>query len=282
MRQPASRSARPLAVALAVLCLLAGGWGSVRAQVVDVQWNPNAEPDLDGYRLYAHTDPNTYSLDPNQARAVAFTVNVDSSTTSYTFTGLTTGVTWYFSITALDVSGNESGFPVNTSTPPYVFAIPSVTPVVRSLSPSSATQGDSNLNVTISGSNFDVGSTVDMGPGITVNSVNDSGAPTRLVANVSVAQLAQASYRDIMVTNPGGASASKQAAFRVDVNVDRVDLDSSGRIDNGDFLALLAGYPASIGDAVYSTANDFDVDGNVDGADLAFFFTYFGMTAPFP
>lgn len=254
----------------------------MRAQVVNLQWNPNAEPDLQGYRLYAHTDPNTYSLDPNQARSIALTVDVDSSTTSYSFTGLTTGVTWYFSITALDVSGNESGFPANTTTPPYVSATPSVTPVVRSLSPSSASQGDSNLNVTITGNNFDAGSTVDMGAGITVNSVDGSGAPTTLVANISVDQLAQVAYRVVTVTNPGGASASKQAAFRIDVDVARVDLDSSGRIDNGDFLILLAGYPASAGDAVYSTDHDFDVDGNVDGADLAIFFTYFGMTAPFP
>lgn len=276
MRRAISTFADRTAFLAVVGLLLAGGWGTASAQVVNLQWNANGELDLAGYRVYYDTDPNTFNLAPVDAALVAGTIDVGKTTTTQSVNGLSTGVTWYFGVTALDLSGNESGFSNIES------ATPSITPTVRSVSPSVLEQGDSNRNVTITGDNFSVGSTVDLGPDVTVNSVDDSGAPGTLVANVSVALLARANSRSVTVTNPGGAMASKANAFRVEVDVSRVDVDNSGRIDNADFLEFLVSYPSSSGSGTYTTDHDFDVDGMVDGADLAIFFTYFGLNAPFP
>lgn len=262
-------------LALAALLLLPS-WGAATAQqtgTINVAWIANTEPDLAGYRLYADTDPNVFLSPPNPA-GTAFTLNIAASETTASVT-LAAGQTWYLALTAIDLSGNESGFSTVAS------AVPSITPTVRSLTPNSAEQGGSNISVAISGDNFTSGATVSFGPGITVNSVDSSGAPSGLVANISVDALAQVFARDVTVVNVGGGTGKKAAAFSVTVDRNRLDLDSSNRIDNGDFLILLVLYPSVQGDGTYMVKGDLDVDGRIDGADLAIFFANFGLEGPF-
>jgi hypothetical protein len=66
---------------------------------VNLNWNDNTEPDLAGYNVYRATAPGG-----------PFTkVNTSLVTTSaYTNTGLTSGTTYYFYVTAVDTTGNES------------------------------------------------------------------------------------------------------------------------------------------------------------------------------
>lgn len=76
-----------------------GGGGGGGTASVTLTWNANSESDLQGYRVYYGTSSRNY------------TTNTDvGNVTSYTVSGLATGATYYFAITALDTSGNESGF----------------------------------------------------------------------------------------------------------------------------------------------------------------------------
>jgi hypothetical protein len=75
-----------------------GGGGGGTASVT-LTWNANGESDLQGYRVYYGTSSRNY------------TTNTDvGNVSSYTVSGLSTGATYYFVVTALDSSGNESNF----------------------------------------------------------------------------------------------------------------------------------------------------------------------------
>ncbi len=64
---------------------------------VYLEWYPNQEPDLDGYRVYVSRDPyGPYTL-------LGFTTDV-----TYEHRATGNGVTYYYGVSALDDSGNES------------------------------------------------------------------------------------------------------------------------------------------------------------------------------
>ncbi|MEI9476673.1 MAG: fibronectin type III domain-containing protein [Deltaproteobacteria bacterium] len=69
------------------------------AAQIRLAWNPNSESDLAGYGVYYGTASRTYGAP----------INV-GNVTSYTLTGLTPGVRYYFAVTAYDTGYNESGF----------------------------------------------------------------------------------------------------------------------------------------------------------------------------
>jgi fibronectin type 3 domain-containing protein len=61
-------------------------------------WDPSPSPDATSYNLYMSLDP-----------AVAQPINVYPTTNlTYTLTGLDNAEVYYFAVTALDASGNES------------------------------------------------------------------------------------------------------------------------------------------------------------------------------
>ena len=105
---------RPQQVSWAVIGILAvlagcsgGGDGGASASApvaatgsVSFQWDPVADSDLAGYRIYQST--NAGSL------GTLVKDNLPPSTTTYQATGLTKGQTYYFVVRALDTSGNES------------------------------------------------------------------------------------------------------------------------------------------------------------------------------
>ncbi len=65
---------------------------------VTLAWDANAEPDLAGYKVYFGTASRTYG-----------TPITIGTTTTYTVTGLAPG-TYYFSVTAWNGGGQESGY----------------------------------------------------------------------------------------------------------------------------------------------------------------------------
>ena len=62
-----------------------------------------ASSGLSGYRVYYGTAPGSYL----QARGAGASAG---TSTSYTATGLLAGKVYYFAVTAVDSSGNESAF----------------------------------------------------------------------------------------------------------------------------------------------------------------------------
>ena len=69
------------------------------ASTASLTWNANTDTDLAGYKVYKGTSSGTYT---------APVATIPKGTTSYTATGLQTGTTYFFIITAYDNAGNES------------------------------------------------------------------------------------------------------------------------------------------------------------------------------
>ena len=62
-------------------------------------WAPNSEPDLAGYRIHYGTAPGSYATSADVGNV-----------TSYTVPNLSPGTTYYLTVTAYDLSGNESTY----------------------------------------------------------------------------------------------------------------------------------------------------------------------------
>lgn len=73
-----------------------------------LSWDPVTAINLSGYRVYYGTASGTYLQPLGQG------INVGSVTT-YTVTGLSSGTTYYFTVTSVDTSGNESAFSTEVS-----------------------------------------------------------------------------------------------------------------------------------------------------------------------
>jgi subtilisin len=86
-------------------------------------------------------------------------------------------------------------------------------PLIGSITPDVAVIG-ATLNVTITGANFQSGATATFGEGVTVNSTTVSSA-THLTVSITVAATATLGFRDVIVSNPGGQSATRSGGFRI-------------------------------------------------------------------
>jgi hypothetical protein len=85
--------------------------------------------------------------------------------------------------------------------------------MVESVSPASAIRGNT-LDVTVTGENFEEGSSVSFGIGIRVNTVTFTSG-TELTVNITIAASAALGDRDVTVTNPNGRSGSLLNGFEV-------------------------------------------------------------------
>jgi hypothetical protein len=72
---------------------------AAQAASVDLEWDPNPEPELAGYKIYWDTSTTNF----NSSKDVG-------KTTTATISGLVEGTTYYFAATAYDGNGNESGY----------------------------------------------------------------------------------------------------------------------------------------------------------------------------
>src|SRR3989441_12234822 len=86
-----------VACVITTICSLTPALSS--AAPVTLAWDPNAEPDLAGYKLYYGFSSGSYPL----------SVDVGNLTT-YTLSGLLEGRIYYFATTAYNLSLAESGF----------------------------------------------------------------------------------------------------------------------------------------------------------------------------
>lgn len=99
------------------------------------------------------------------------------------------------------------------------FTIAGSQPVVSSIAPATAKQGDGDTNVTITGTHFAKGDTVSLGNngngGIQISSINTSGVPTTITANFKVTSTATPGAHDVIVTHTDGQSGSLVGGFQV-------------------------------------------------------------------
>jgi hypothetical protein len=72
---------------------------NTHAAQVTLQWDPNTEPDLLGYKVYYGCSSRSYQ----------FNNDVGNKTTC-TVSNLEDGKAYYFAVTAYDTSGNESNY----------------------------------------------------------------------------------------------------------------------------------------------------------------------------
>ena len=71
------------------------------------------------------------------------------------------------------------------------------------------------MPVTVTGTKFQSGATLSVGPGVTVTGVAVP-SQTQLTATLQIAVDAPVGARDVVVTNPGGGSATLTGGFGVD------------------------------------------------------------------
>lgn len=92
-----------LAICLVVCCFFGS---QALAGSATVSWNANTESDLSYYKVYYGTSPRSSSC---TSGCYSSSLNV-GNVTSYTFSNLTNGSTYYFAVTAVDTGGLESGY----------------------------------------------------------------------------------------------------------------------------------------------------------------------------
>src|SRR3989441_3003193 len=148
---------------------------------VTVAWDPNAEPDLAGYKLYYGTSSRSYQ----------FSADVGTRTSS-TLSGLLEGQIYYFAVTAYNFSGYESDFSnemtraVADVTPPTVsITAPAAGSTVAGTVTVSASASDNvgvvGVQFTLDGVNF--GAEVTSAPyNLSWNTTNAANGPHTLTA----------------------------------------------------------------------------------------------------
>jgi len=88
---------------------------------VTLQWDANTEPDRVGYRIYYDIDtgpPYDGAVAAEDSSPIDVKIaDVEAGdTVQYTLTGLEDGETYFFTVTAYNTSGSESGYSNKVST----------------------------------------------------------------------------------------------------------------------------------------------------------------------
>ena len=99
--------------------------------------------------------------------------------------------------------GSQYGYDLHVST--FATSAPSTTPVITSLTPTSAGVGDT-ITLTITGSNLAGASAVQFSPSSSVTVTNVQASATQVTASVSSAMFAASGARQVSVTTPAGTS----------------------------------------------------------------------------
>ena len=148
-----------------------------------VSWDPST--DATGYRIHYGPNPSQYDYSFDVGNATQTNLN-----------SLGDCMMWHFAATAYNVAG-ESGYSEEVASWPR--------PVLAQASPNAAEQGR-QLDVSLSGTNFQGGATVSFSdPAITVNSVTVSSC-TELSVNVTIGNAAGVGPVIVTVAHPNGVS----------------------------------------------------------------------------
>jgi hypothetical protein len=132
-------------------------------QSIVLTWSPNANANVAGYNIYYGTTSQSYTH-----------VISAGNVTSTTISGLTPGVTYYFSVTACDALGGQSDYSNEASF--TVSTVVSPTPVVVQISRAPA--GQFSLAVSAPAGSYNILATQDFSTWTVIGTVNvgDSGS----------------------------------------------------------------------------------------------------------
>jgi hypothetical protein len=141
------------------------------------------------------------------------------------------------------------------------------------------------VNLQILGAALRPSALISLGDGIQVepgrfNLFGPSGSFTEVLARVD--STAVATRRDLVYTDPdlsdtaAGSVFRLEEAMRVFVDVDRIDVDGSGRVDGFDLAAVASSFGLSAGGASFNPDRDLNNDGKIDGEDLSSLGVAFG------
>jgi len=93
-------------------------WASGADGAVSLDWDDNSEEDLDGYNVYRSTTSGSGYIKLNDSIL---------SSSDYTDNDVTNGITYYYVVTAVDTSTNESAYSGEVSATPGSIVITSIT-----------------------------------------------------------------------------------------------------------------------------------------------------------
>jgi hypothetical protein len=134
-------------------------------------------------------------------------VNGTQLTAGITAADIATAGTAQVSVTSKDKTSNSSAFIISTSVPPNPV------PTVTSLLPATAVAGGTTLTLTVNGTNFVSGATVQWDGAARTTTVVNS---TQVAASITAADIASAGSKAITVVNPSpGGGASNAVAFTI-------------------------------------------------------------------
>lgn len=204
-----------------------------------VAWNANTESDIASYKVYGGTTPDPTTL--------LGTVNAPGN--SYRHTGLSNNVVYYYRITAVDASGNESSPTADVTVTPVVPAPP---PTIASISPAFARIGST---VTITGTNFNTTASQNIVYFGATRAAVTAASATLLTVTVP----SGASYQPVTVTNlANGLSVRSPYPFAVKL------MAGSGRdfTIEGFMESMRTSYPNNIAES--TAIGDLNDDGKPD------------------
>lgn len=151
---------------------------AVHARDVTLQWDPNTEPALAGYKIYYKADAPGPPFTGTESAQGASPVNAGNQTTA-TLTGLDPARSYYFAVTAYDAGGSESAYS-NT-----VYVLETIAPTASITAPAanSAVAGTTTVSVT-AGDNLDVAKVEYFVDGTMAGS--DTASPYSFIWNTSL------------------------------------------------------------------------------------------------
>jgi hypothetical protein len=240
------------------LAMTALASGPAAAGSVDVEWDPL--PGATGYRVYYGTQSGQYTQ-----------VKDAGNRTTVTLSGLTDCRDYFMAVKAYNAYGESAEY----SNEVFGWARPAVT------SPAPTVMQGEQLAFDLVGGNFRPGA------GVTIDNPNVRFTSSTVVScdRIQVLAVVEPTARGvraaeigsfaITVANPADLAGSRADAFRVSIDPERFDVNTTdastrGRLDGRDTVWISRTFASRDGDPLFAPDHDFTGDGWVDGDDLAY------------